>query len=105
MKTIYAVLNDKLYPVDVAELLLTEGAGSDFTSVDITLNPDQDPDFNHLEDLFIKAAKAGINHSFTYSFIYEMLLKLLSNNKHKPKKIMVRIVQEEKTFLHIYFLE
>ena len=105
MKTKYAVLNNKLLPVDVVELLLTEGAGSIYESVEITLVSSTDPDYLHIEDLLEKALQANIKHSFTYSGISEMLIKLLSNNKNKQEKIKVKIIQGKKTFLHIYYLE
>ncbi|MCK5672166.1 MAG: hypothetical protein KAH95_02260 [Spirochaetales bacterium] len=104
MKTIYAVLNDKLLPKNIAELLLKEGTGSVTESVEITLEPSTNPDFFHLEDLLRKALQVNIKHSFTYSGISDMLLKLLSNNKNKQGKIMVKIIQGEKIFLHIYFI-
>ena len=105
MKTNYAVLNDKLLPVDVAELLLKEGIGSVFTSVGIILNPSLDPYFINLTNLFNKATEANMVHTFTSMIITSMLSKLLSNNKNKKEKIMVNIIQGEETFLYIYFME
>ena len=104
MKTKYAVLNDKLFSGDVAELLLAEGVGPLYTSVQIILNSVLDPDFIHLKDLYIKATEANIIHSFTNSFILEMLAKLISNNHSNSEKIIVKIIMGNKTFLHIYFI-
>lgn len=104
MKTKYAVLNDKLLPEDVAELLLKESSSSISKSVEITIEPSLNPEFLHIEDLFFKASKANIQHSFSYSDISNMLLKLLKNHNNFSDKIMVKIIQGEKPFLHIYFI-
>lgn len=104
MKTKYAVLNNKLFPVNVAELLLNEGVGSVHKSVQITYNPLTDPDFIQMDNLFIKALEADLVHSFTTSFVSDMLSKLIKNNNYITGKIIIKIVQGEKTFLHIYFI-
>ena len=105
MKTKFAVLNDKLFPVDVAELLLDEGLGSEFSSVQVTLNPDEDSFLSYLEDLLLQASQANIKHSFTISLIKEMLSKLLNNTMQNEEEISIKIIKGNKTFLHIYFIE
>ena len=105
MKTKYAVLNDKLLPGDVAELLLSEGVGSAPVSVQVKIKPEDAPDFIHLENLIFQANQANIDHSFTILGITEMLLKLIKNNNRTTEEILVKIVQGNRTFLHIYYVE
>ena len=92
MKTKYAVLNDKLIPGNVAELLLAEGVGSSPVSVEVTIDPKDAPDFIHLENLLLKANQVGIDHSFTILGITEMLLKLMKNSNRITKEIIVKII-------------
>jgi len=103
MKTKYAVLNDKLFPGNVAELLLAEGLGSAPLSVQVKIKPEDAPDFIHLENLLLQADQAGIDHTYTILGITEMLLKLLKNNNYTTEEIFVKIIQGNRTFLHIYF--
>jgi len=101
----YAVLNNKLFPEDVAKLLLVEGVGDFPVSVQVKIIPKEAPDFSHLESLLIKAAREKIDHPFTILSITEMLLKLIKNNNNKSEVIMVKILKGEKTFLYMYFME
>ncbi len=105
MKTKYAVLNDKLFPTDVAKLLLAEGVGASSVSVQVSIMPKDAPDFIHLQNLLRQADKAGISFPFTILGITEMLLKLIKNNNQITEEIIVEIIQGNKTFLYIYFLE
>ena len=105
MKTKYVVLDDKLLPCDVAELLLTEGTGSEYKSVQTVFLTEEYPGRSYLEKLLAQAVEAEISHSYTVKFIIEMLTKMIKNNNQKTGKITVKIVEGEKTFLHMHFKE
>lgn len=104
MKTEYAVLNDKLFPVDVAELLLNEGLGSIIASVQITIEPNDDKNIFLLNDLLLQASQSKIDHSFNHKNISDMLLKLINNNNISGD-IIIKIVKGNKIFLHMYFIQ
>ncbi|MCK5152912.1 MAG: hypothetical protein KAQ93_01015 [Spirochaetales bacterium] len=103
MKTKYAVLNDKLLPDNVAELLLAEGVGSAPVSVQVKIKLKDAPDFIHLENLLLQADRAGIDYTYTILGITEMLLKLIKNNNRISDEIFVKIIQGHKTFLYAGF--
>ncbi len=103
MKTKYAVLNDKLLPVKVADLLLKEALGTNSNLVSILFSVNVQNKESYLDTLLLKAEKAGISHSYTIKFIFEMLTKMINNNSQKSGEIIVEIVQGNKTFVHIYF--
>jgi len=105
VKTKYAVLNDKLLPVKVADLLLNEALGSDSNLVSTFFNINEQHKESYLDTLLVKAEEASISHSYTKKFIFEMITKMINNNSQKSGGILVEIVKGNKTFLHIYFLE
>ncbi len=105
MKTKYAVLNNKLLPVKVADLLLKEALGTNSNLVSIFFRVNAQNKESYLDTLMLKAVEAGISHSYTVKFIFEMLTKMINNNSQKSGEIIVEIVQGNKIFLHIYFLE
>ena len=105
MKTKYVVLNDKLLPCNVAELLLTEGTGPEYKSVRTVFKLEEYPGWAYLEKLLEQAVQAEISHPYTARFITGMLTKMIKNNNQKTGNIIVKIVQGEKTFLYAYFLE
>jgi len=105
VKTKYAVLNDKLLPVKVADLLLKEALGTNSNLVSILFRVNEQNKESYLDTLLLKAVEAGISHSYTVKFIFEMLIKMINNNSQKSGEIIVEIVQGNKIFLHIYFLE
>lgn len=105
MKTQYAVLNDKLLPCDVAELLLTEGTGPEYKSVQTVFLSEEYPGRSYLEKLLAQAVEAEISHPYTVKFIIEMLTKMIKNNSLTIEKITVKILQGDKTFLYMYFTE
>ena len=105
MKTKYIVLNDKLLPHDVAELLLTEGTGPEYKSVRTVFKLEEYPGCSYLEKLLVQAAEAEISHPYTARFITEMLLKMIKHNNQKTGNITVEILQGNKTFLYMYFTQ
>jgi len=104
MKTKYAVLNNKLLPFNVANLLIGESTGFNSKSVQVIINTKDAPDYIHLEKLLSQAEQAKIDHSFTILDITEMLLKLIKNNNETTEDILVKIIQGDKAFLYIYFI-
>jgi hypothetical protein len=105
MKTKYVVLNNKLLPFNVANLLIDESIGYVPETVQVIINTKEAPDYIHLKDLLLKADQAKINHPYTILSITEMLSKLIKNNRTKKEEIIVRLIQGNKTFLHAYFIE
>ena len=105
MKTKYVVLNDKILPVGVADLLLTEGTGPEYKSVRTVFKLEEYPGRTYLEKLLEKAVQAEISHPYTVKFIIEMLTKMIKNNNQEIGKIIVKIVQGDKTFLYAGFNE
>ncbi len=99
----YAVLDNKLLPWDVAELLLSEGVGDLFVSVEVVLETDNIPGFFCLEDLLSDARRKGIIHSWSVNTISEMLVKLMKNSSMICKEMIVKLVQGENTYLYAYF--
>ena len=105
MQTKYAVLNDKLLPVKVADLLLKEALKLDSNYVYTFFNIKEQYKESYLDTLLLEAEEASISHSYTKKFIFEMITKMINNNSQKSGEIFVKIIQGNKTFLHIYFWE
>ncbi len=105
MKTKYSVLDNKLLPVKVADLLLKEALGTDSKIVTSVFHINEQHKERYLDILLIKAVEAGISHSYAVKFIFEMLTKMLNINCSKSEQIVVEIAQGKKTLLHIFFKE
>ena len=103
MNTKYVVLDNKLLPAKVADLLLEEALGNDYKSVMTVFSSNEQTWEIYLEILLQEAKKNNINHNYDLKFINEMISKMVKNNSPDNTEITVKIFQGKKDILYAYF--
>ncbi|MGD8388378.1 MAG: hypothetical protein PVG49_14635 [Desulfobacteraceae bacterium] len=96
----YFVLNDRLLPSKVADLLFREEAGSADEVALVEREFSQFSPERDIQDLLEQSARNGLENPFPFDFIAGMVARMISNAGEGISRIRIGIYRGNKTFLY-----